>query len=138
MILYRRAVFWRVLTIIAIGAVGLACGGCASAPRLTPNGEARLPADTSGARVRATVKTMNEVIVELPALAEPGDEWMIALNDSRYFKQLRPIEVLPNGVPVARFLALKPGRRPIRFFASPPRQREVAPHQIYEIVITIE
>lgn len=118
--------------------LGVAWPGCASTPTLKPNGRAVIPVATTEERATATVKLLNEVVIQLPKISKPGDEWMLFLNDSRLLEQLRPVARGPDGEFSASFLAIKPGRRLVRFFALPPGRREAEPSQTYELIITIE
>jgi hypothetical protein len=124
--------FWSVV------AVGITTGGCASAPKIEPKGRTVVPLAIGADRVPTPVQLFNEVVVELPPITKPGDQWTIVFNDERFLKQLSPIEPRAGGGFVIRFFAARPGRRPIRFFALPPSGRESAPSQIHEVIVEIQ
>lgn len=126
------------LTIIAVLASSVAWPGCTSTPKLTPKGRAVIPVETAAEHATATVKLLNEVVVQLPRLEKAGDEWTIVFNDSRFLKQLRPIERAPDGSASVTFLAIRVGRRALRFFALSAGAREAEPTQSYEVLVTIE
>ena len=90
------------------------------------------------AKPEATVHLLNEVRVHLPAIRAPGNDWIVVLNDARFFQQLRRITIGPDGHAVAAFLAIRAGRRPIRFLAVPSSGREATATQAYEITLTVE
>jgi hypothetical protein len=123
---------WLVVT------VGITAGGCTSAPKIEPKGRVIIPLAIGADRVPTPVHFLNEVVVELPPISKPGDQWTIVFNDERFLKQLGPIEARASGGFVIRFLAVRPGRRPIRFFALPPDGRESTPSQIHEVIVEIE
>jgi hypothetical protein len=125
------------MTLGLLSALGVT-GGCSSPPKLQPKGEvvAAMPAD--GKRPKVTCKVLNELVVKLPPLTTSGTEWMIILNDTRFLQPWKPITPTPDGGATASFVALRQGRRAIRFFALPPQSREVAPAQAYELQVMIE
>jgi hypothetical protein len=129
-------VFWRVLTLGSVIAVG-AVGGCNTAPKLEPKGKVIVPIQSGTQRIQAAAHLLNEIFVQLPPIAKAGEQWTIVFNDTRYLKQLGPIEPSAGGGFSVRFLAVHVGRRPIRFFALPPG-REAEPSQIHEVVVEIE
>ncbi len=115
--------------------------GCQSTPTLVPKGHVVIPVQehlAESGRFEATVRLMNEVVLKLPAVAAPHNVWTVVLNDARFFRQLKPVEMSPDGTGTATFLAIQQGRREIRFFAVPPKGREVTSTQAYEIVLTVE
>lgn len=130
--------FQRVTTVFVI-AVALLAGGCTSpAPVITPKGRTSIPAQTEAARPEGQVHLFDEVTIHLPPIAKPGNAWTLVLNDERYLDPLGPITPDPDGGGSARFLAVRAGRRVVRFFALPPKSREAVPSQRYEIRVTIE
>jgi hypothetical protein len=121
-------------------AVGLASftAGCASSPTVVAKGRVDVPPQPDVARVNVTAKVNNLVVIGLPPIAASDREWTIVLNDARFLPQQRPIERKGDGSAVATFLAVREGRRMIRFFALPPNDREAVPSQSYEAVVEIE
>lgn len=111
--------------------------GCATASEPKPVGRVEIPAMTDE-HPHATVKLLNEVVVKLPPIETAGNVWTLVLNDARFLRELQPVTMTPDGGAVATFMATRAGRRPIRFFALPPKSREGTPTQAYEILITIE
>jgi len=111
--------------------------GCSSAPSLEPKRKVPVPFATNVARAQATVNVLDEVDIQLPTPAKTGDTWTIVFNDARFLKQLAPIEPTGESGFAARFLAVRNGRRLVRFFTLP-SGREVEPSQIYEVVIQID
>lgn len=128
--------FWRILTLCSALAAG-ATSGCNTTPKLEPKGKVVVPIQSDTPRIQVTAQLLNEIVVELPAIARSGDQWTIVFNDARFLKQLGPIEPRATGGFSARFMAIRIGRRPIRFFALPPG-REVEASQVHEVVVQIE
>lgn len=115
--------------------------GCQSTPTLAPKGRIVISVQehlADSGRFEATVQLMNEVVIKLPAVAAADNVWTVVLNDARYFHQMKPVEMAPDGTGTATFLAIRQGRRDIRFAAVPPKGREVTSTQAYEIVLTVE
>lgn len=115
--------------------------GCQSTPTLAPKGRIVIPVQehlSESGRFEATVRLLNEVVIKLPAVAVPHNVWTVVLNDARFFHQLKPVEMSPDGTGSATFLAIRMGRRDIRFAAVPPNGREVTSTQAYEIALTVE
>ncbi len=110
--------------------------GCSSAPDLQPKGQAVVTATADGRRTYATVRLLNEVVVQLPPITTPGNHWVLVSNDERFLDPRGPIEPGPHGA-TARFLAIRVGRRLVRFFALP-AGREVVPTQDCELMFEIE
>jgi hypothetical protein len=131
-------VVWRDIALWSVVTVGITAGGCTSAPKIEPKGRVVIPLATGADRVPTTAHFLNEVVVELPPIGKPGDQWTIVFNDERFLKQLSPIEPREGGGFAIRFLAVRPGRRPIRFFALPPHGRESTPSQTHEVIVEIE
>jgi hypothetical protein len=126
----------RPLVLLLSTACTIALAGCTSAPQFVPHGRIEIPVQ-EGPAPKATVVFGNEVLVHLPAVTTPGHVWTVLLNDTRFLHELRPIQMAPDGTGVAAFLAIREGRRPIRFVAVPPNVRETTPDQGYEITLTI-
>lgn len=123
----------------ALAALALALAGCASAPPpLQPKGRVAVPADAAATRVQASAKTLNEVVISLPPVQTAGHRWVLMLNDARVLQPWRPLEAAADGTTTATFLAIKPGKRLVRFFALPAVEREAVPSQAYEVAIEIE
>lgn len=111
---------------------------CASVPRIALRGKAVVPVAADEMRGTAKVALFNEVTIKLPPITAPGYEWTVVFNDIRYLKPLRAVEPASDGGFTATFLAVKQGRRLIRFFALPPALREATPAQSYELIVDIE
>jgi hypothetical protein len=119
-------------------AVALLATGCTSAPPpIVAKGVAEIPAQPDAARPEGKAKLFNEVHVHLPPVAKSGNVWTVVLDDERYFKPVGGIVPEANGGAVATFVATLVGRRPIRFFAVPPKAKEAVPSQVYEVRIEI-
>jgi hypothetical protein len=131
-------VFQRVTTLMAMAAVLFTAACTSSTPPIVVNGKADIPAQPGAATPEGKVRLFNEVMIHLPRIEGPGNVWTIVLNDERYLDPQGPIVPEPNGGAVAKFIALRGGRRAVRFFALPPKQKEAVPTQRYEIRVTIE
>ena len=130
-------VFGRVLLVAGL-ILALAGVGCeSSSPVLVAKGRAEIPVGKSD-HPHATVRLFDEVILHLPPIETPGNVWTLVLNDERYFQERGTITPEPGGGAVAKYLAIRAGRRAIRFFALPPNRREAVPTQVYEVRIAIE
>ena len=128
---------WRVLT--SLTATSLLCVtlGCSSAPKLEPHGQAMIAVTADQTRIDASVQLLNEVVVQLPPIGTPGEQWILALNDERFLQPLAPLVRLPDGAAKMRFLAVRVGRRKMRFFVVPPG-KEVVPTRECELTIEIQ
>lgn len=124
--------------LLVLAGVWIALAGCTSAPKVPRDGRFEAPASTQSETVRVKVKLFNEVVLHLPPIAAPGDQWAIALNDVRFLKQLGEITPAANGESVVSFHAIRPGRRTIRFLALAPGAREATPSQRYNVIVEIE
>ncbi|WP_158277362.1 hypothetical protein [Opitutus sp. ER46] len=130
----RQPLLFAVLSLLI-----LAGAGCASAPKLTPKGQVNVPATTAAEESRfVTVPFHQEVVIHLPALTTPGTQWTLVMNDTRFTTPWRELTAQPDGTFVASFLAIREGRRTIRFLALPPDQREATATQAYEVRIEIK
>lgn len=130
--------WWKPCLLLLTAAI---VAGCHSTPALVAQGRAIIPVQTepgAGGLYEAAAHLMNEVVIQLPPVRTPGNVWTVVLNDIRFFHQLRPVEMHPDGTGTATFLAIRAGRRPIRFFALPPNAREAEAKDFYEIRLTIQ
>lgn len=105
---------------------------------MKPAGRLEVPATPDGSRATVHAKLGNEIVLQLPPVTNPGDRWTIVLHDPRFLRQLRPIAAAPDGGATVSFLAIRQGRRMIRFLALPAAYREATTSQSYEAVIEIE
>jgi hypothetical protein len=119
-------------------AVGVAAAGCASSAKIEPKGHTVIPLAVGVDRLPTLVHLFDEVVVELPSISKPGDQWTIVFNDGRYLKQISAIEPRAGGGFVVRFYAAQPGRHPVRFLALPPNGRESVASQAHEVIVEIE
>lgn len=128
---------WRVLT--SLTATSLLCVtlGCSSAPKLEPHGRAVIAVAADQTRIDTSVQLLNEVVIQLPPIATPGEQWMLVFNDERFLQPLSPLVRTPDGGATMRFLAVRVGRRKMRFFVVPPG-KEVVPTRQCELAIEIE
>lgn len=97
-----------------------------------------MPVQRNTPRAEARVVFQNEVRIQLPPVNVAGNEWVVVKNDTRYLRPLRAVERQPDGGYVAPFVALREGRRAVRFFELPPGRRKSEPAQTYEVVVEIE
>jgi hypothetical protein len=135
---YGGAVVWRVLTFIPATAVAIALVGCVSEPEVKPKGRTVVPIHAGSNRVKLSVHLLDEVVVQLPPVAAPGNQWTIVYNDARYLKPLGTIQPDKDGGYQMSLLAVHQGRRALRLFALPPTGRERVPSQTYELLFEIE
>jgi hypothetical protein len=132
-------VVWRAITWVAVITAAIVQTSCLGVAPIKPKGKAVVPLNTDVRIVEAKVPLLAEVVIELPAIANPDNQWLIVYNDARFLRPLRRIEPAAVGKGfTARFLAIRDGRRSIRFFALHPGRREAVPSQTYEVRIEIE
>lgn len=131
------SVFQRLTIAVAFAAAVFAAGCTSSAPVIKPKGKSSIPVQTDVVRPEGKARLFDEVTVHLPPIKSPGSSWTIVLNDERYLEPRGPIVSEPDGGAAATFLALRAGRRTIRFFALPPG-KEAVPTQRYEIRVSVE
>lgn len=127
---------WRVATSVTIAALLSWVAGCSSAPKIEPHGEALIQATADETRVAATVHLLNAVNIQLPPLKVAGTQWVLVYNDERFLQPTARLTPTPDGGAKMQFLAVRAGRRIVRFFALPPG-KEVVPTQTCELVIEI-
>ncbi len=113
-----------------------ALAGCAHKAPLTPQGEVVVVA-TGAPRQPVAAKLRNLVRIQLPPVQTAGHAWTIVAHDYRFLQPRGPLTVAPDGSAEASFIAIRPGRRPVRFLALPPGAVAV-PSQAAEIVVTIQ
>ena len=121
--------------------LGLALGGCASAPddTLKPRGQAAVVLDVAAQRTEQTVTFADLVTLTLPPAA-PGRTWKIAAHDVRALQQTTAI--LPPAAPgtgqTVAFLAIRSGTTRLRFVLVPDTGDRVAdPVATHDVVLTI-
>ncbi len=122
--------------------LGLAFGGCASAPddTLKPRGQADVVLDVAAKRTDQTVTFADLVTLRLPPAA-PGLVWKIAVHDVRALRQTTAI--LPPAAPGAgqtvAFLAIRSGTTRLRFVLVPDTGDRVSdPVDTHDVVLTIK
>lgn len=120
---------------LTCAALLLAMTACESTP--APTGRIDVPVRADGRRVEVAANVGAELRIALPPVAHAGDAWTLVLHDPRYLKIVRPVTTTPDGGTVS-FLALKPGRRFLRFLAIPPAHREAIATQAYDIRVEIQ
>lgn len=126
---------WCILVVVACVGFG---SGCETGPKVVPKGRVVVDASTEQKRLEVAAKLLNEVVIKLPPITRPGTAWTLVLNDGRFLEQRGAIQVESDGSATATFLAIRQGRRLIRFFALPPNDREASPAQAHEVRVTIE
>jgi hypothetical protein len=135
----RQGRFLFVLVmIVSIDLVWLA--GCGTTvPEIKPKGHATITFAPDGRFVEAKVDLFNEVLIELPPPDNPQHTWTIVLNDARFLKLEREVAPDPNhpGEFVATFLAIRVGKRRVRFLAVPSGMREAVSSELREAIVEI-
>jgi len=115
-------------------------GACA-APALKPNGQVTARLESHGQRVTLVAKLGNEVVLQLPPVADPGYSWQIASQDARFLKQLNDFQPSANAAagPTIRFMATRVvSRTLVRFLLAPPAGKETRPVDAAEVVVTVQ
>lgn len=134
---YGAVVFRRAVILIGLSLLFAALAGCGTTKRtLTPQGEVVVDA-TGEPRRAVTVKLHNLVRINLPPVRTEGHVWTIVANDYRFLQPHEALSVAADGSAKTSFIAVRQGRRPIRFFALPPGAA-VVPSQAVEVVVTIQ
>lgn len=124
--------------LLLASAVTLSFVGCSTAPKVEPSGRVEIAAPENANETSATAQVLNEVIILLPPRKVASTEWTLVQNDSRFLQPLRGLETGPDGHARVAFLAARPGRKVVRFFAIEPGLKETAPTQTYTVSVTIE
>lgn len=136
---YGSKVVRRVCLSVALAGLAALAASCESTPKLAAKGRLEVPVAEPGVRpVRVKAKFLDEVVIALPPVSQPGNQWMIVMNDGRWLQPRRAMVTAANGSATMAFLAIKPGRRPLRFAAVAPNVRESVPSDVYDLVIEIE
>lgn len=126
-----------VLRILAATALAAIVAGCAMlSPK--PSGRVEVTAAADSQPTPVTAAPLNEVTIHLAPLKDQRNRWVVVFNDTRYLSQRTPLLLERDGTSTASFLALRPGRRLIRFFELPPAERQGIAVQSCEVLVTIE
>jgi hypothetical protein len=126
-----------VFRILAATALAAILAGCTLlSPK--PAGRVEVTASVASEPTPVTAAPLNEVTIHLAPLKDPRNRWVVVFNDTRYLSQRKSVQLEPDGTSTASFLALRTGRRLIRFFELPQAERQGIAVQSCEVIVTIE
>lgn len=118
--------------------LGLAAG-CGSPGLPKPTGSSVVTLDEGSRRGSLATKLNLDLKIELPPPKVAGQVWKIIQNDTRYLMPLSDVSepAADTARSSVRFQTVRVGRTSLRFAAVPPNSTDVAPGDIYEVIVTI-
>jgi hypothetical protein len=132
-------VFQRVIMPLAALAVLTAMAGCTgTTPTVVPKGRLEVTATIGAERQKIAVTMLQELVIKLPPVTHPGDQWTLVFNDGRFLQLRAPVQHAADGSASASFVAIRQGRRLLRFLELAPKDKEAIPNGGWDAMVTIE